>query len=480
MNAVAVAHSDRCPRPRPFLWLVRLAAVLLPGSASAQPSPAGDSAAEPVASPTEVPVESLLNRWFPTLEPILAEAAALNPAQLGTFLAESAKARGAVEVAERQRRPSVMVEGFLSGRNEWELDGGGYRFSIRPTADLTGILPLYDFGGIEARQRLARLQKNLADGALDAALTGWRQELRLGVLQLGLAEEALRLATAQADQLDRLATEAEGRVAAGREREITATEARLDADEAALKVIAARLAVGELTQQLNSLAGRPIPPVTHAGLRDALRGLQSLPSNLAHQASTDHRLGSSHGLPTLFAPSPATQSLQQSLRQIEAENDLIRSATRPRLDLVGRVYSDQLESANADDQDRILAEVALRVQWNLFDGGRQRQKLLANQASRSHLERQLSWQAAQDAQNWTNLQAQRDLRLAEVSLAERRAAARRAQATQLQAEAQAGRASTSDAEVAAGKAAEADLRVLEAQFRAAQLTLELVTLSGRG
>jgi outer membrane protein TolC len=93
---------------------------------------------------------------------------------------------------------------------------------------------------------------------------------------------------------------------------------------------------------------------------------------------------------------------------------------RPKINLVGEVFRDQISSAGSDNVDRMLAQVALNVSWNIFDGWETTHRRLQNKAHQRRLRAEAEQLRAQQRIECKRLHRTRQLILKEIAISKRR------------------------------------------------------------
>lgn len=401
---------------------------------------------------------------LPALRELLERNASATTAELEARVAALHAAQANREAVNRERRPSLALEAFGGLRNEYTPEDNNYELELLPAGELTVAMPLFTAGAIDARQAIAELREDLAAGAIDRARRGIHAELRSAYLRYYVATAATEAAASALERQRRVIEDLTSRFEAGAIPRRQLQEEQLRLREIQLAAREAQLATRSIEGQLRLLAGG--------------EGLPTAPDASAFDAAAEalRRLGAE------VFPGPGVSNAAQELIAEKAvtreEYTVIQSQTRPQVAVVGRLYSDQLETSQDQDLERIRGDIGFQVQWNFFDWGQNKYRKLANVAEQRRLENELQWQQAQDRLAFEEMRDRREVAEERVDVSRTRFELKEMQADQVLSEQEAGGTDLVAVQEAIGEAEQARLEWRQDQFQLAAVTLQLLRLAG--
>lgn len=309
-------------------------------------------------------LDTLLHQLSETSDEVLIAKARMLAAEAEKGVAESAKL------------PTVGVELSSVLRNEYRQDDTGHSVSVTPVGGAFLRQSVYNWGAIEAGVKVAELREAIAEERVAEVERLTRNEVRRRYLNAQLAAFAIDLSRLQVEFRKQLLDRTQGQLAreavgaeAVVEAEIALEEAEIDLERALLK----RERQLDDLELVLGLSTNPEP------MSDAL-----LERAIALAEEADRQRFNSETI------SSEVSVKQKELAAAKAEKTVIEAATLPKVDLVGRLFVDQVESAGEDNVTRSGADLMLRVTWNIFDGFETRSRKLANLAEQRRLEREAS------------------------------------------------------------------------------------------
>lgn len=267
-----------------------------------------------------------------------------------------------LEVVRRQWRPRVDMYARVLGTYETreDLDEDLTRGTV--TGNVTATKPLYRWGELKRRERIAALQLEGQGLSYAERAQGVFREIRRTYLQWllmreqgAILEESIalteRFVSAQR-QLQEI-----GRVA---ERDVLEMEARLSENRERQVYIARRLQ--DIAAQLARLTGVE-------GVIDGLEGgslAQIEPMDIeAFEAMRAALLGEA----TLRVGLPEIERWDLMIESEAEQLGILERAHYPKLDLVAGLYTDRLDGVNQQDSViRLQFYAGVQVTWNIFDG----------------------------------------------------------------------------------------------------------------
>lgn len=412
------------------------------------------------ATPT---TETWPESHLPALLSLLREDLNAAPGELQARLAQLEQAEAQVDQAERLRRPEVMFEAHGGLRNRYNIDDSDYEFLLGGEAELSASMPLYTWGQIGASQRIAHLQRELAEGKVEEVRRDLRERLRNTFLHLYVLTETASTGAEAVSRIEQNVANLQTRFDAGEVSSAELATARLDLAEARLDAREAAWEVAKERQRLRLLTARqdlPAAPRTD-GFEAAANALNAL--------NTD----------VFSGPALSADARELVMRRDMTDEELIviQADTRPRLFLGAKLFAE--EHDDRDDREyRVVGEIGLELRWRLFDWGRTGYRRLEKVAEQRHYEAQLDWQQAQDRFAFNGLSTERELTQERMELSRARYELNFTEATQLQQEQAAGRETLETSQAALARAEEARLIWRHDQWRLASLTLQLLNLAG--
>ena len=327
------------------------------------------------ANNTDISFDETTETFFPELRNILAGLGSKAP----TLLEErerinEARANRMVADSKRGFRLSVGANAHSLHENRPNSD---YYHRYRFLASAYVRKPLYHWGALRAESRIAQLAETSASSAYLNYADNLADHTRSDYLNLVLAAYEIELAQRS---LELAKSNVEGMV----ERMRLGLVTELSVAEAKIAVLQQRINLAD-TERL--LARSKLIFSEDTGFAGNL-GI-AITDNFNDFAQT-HSFA--ENLPVL-AGFPTSIGLDSLERSIESENQRITVAEaglRPKLNLVGGFYQDQVDSLDSrSSQERNNAIVGVEANWALFDSSMSRGQKSAALARKRRFEMQL-------------------------------------------------------------------------------------------
>jgi len=332
--------------------------------------------AAPLGAQTAVMPEDL----FPQLRELLAAAEAHSPA-LAAEVMTVEEARAGIDAAEAQNGVHVTAYVRALGSIEQRIGAESESpdgFRVGPYASIVANLPLYYWGGLEARRELARFRARMAEAGSNGMRERVQQEVRRYYLEYLLARQSAAIARENIAYADRRVEAQEALVQSGMLARRNLIETRIFRSEREEDVMAAEKLASFTLALLRELTGvedlelRETPFVDVQPLDGT--ALDTLRDAAAHDGLV-----------------PEQAALAATLGAERAAMREVASLNKPRLDLVAGSNVDAVDDWSVEAREfqqvpRIWSFVGLQASWNIFDSGEVRAGRMASMARQRRVE----------------------------------------------------------------------------------------------
>lgn len=411
------------------------------------------------ASASSLPEHWWPENHLPELAQLLGQLETTGPRQ-AIEQARIQAAEQSQQVAEHNRWPTVGADGNMVIRHEWR-EKTDDQFIASPFGRLYVRQDIYQWGALEAQRTVAAIQTAMTRRDAAEVLRQVRQHVRtLYLTGLVLGQETSYW-VGEVERRARSLEAIEQLVAQGQAQQLEAAEARLRLTEARLSQAEASGQLRQVARELAHTCGVEQEPGFSAQADSLERLVEPLRGQL--EAPADPGL------------SPALRQHYQQIQINREQYTVIASQTRPNFELVGQLFQDQTDTSSRDNIDRVVAEVALRVRWNFFDGHRTRHEKLRNLAERRQLEGEAQWQQAQDRLQWLESLETRTLRQEQERVQRARLDLASAVLAEKEQDFAAGHITRAELDAARAAADEARLKLWQRQSQLAIVTTRLLT-----
>lgn len=318
----------------------------------------------------------LPENYFPELAQALQSLDTQAP-ELAVRRAYIQAAEEGESIAFAKKFPQATIELNLLHRQEFRDEDPEHQSTTQPFSRAYFSQAIYHWGAIDANHEISRIRKLLETGHYQESYRRLLIDVRRIYLDLVYKREQIQV---QDEHLNILRKHYETNKRNAEENRVSSNvleESSILLDTGLLTQEQLKSELQYLHEEFARITGSK--QTIQGGLLNAIAPLADVSSNIATIEDNPY---------ADMTPAPSMSLLNsERLLAIEQENyTIITAKVRPKFNLVGETYRDQVSSAGRDNVDRIVAQIVFNVSWNIFDGWETKHRRLQSKAQQRRLQ----------------------------------------------------------------------------------------------